>query len=280
MATTKRRPRLEVRTDSRAYNLGDTLTASITIDVFEDTTVREGVVELLCTGHYTGLEGTVGGPLGIRHVQERQRFLTDTRMRGDRRKFQVEFRLPRDAPPTYRRKQVYTVWWVRAKLDIPWAKDVIEEELIDIRRHAYTADSLELAMPKSDSACRLVFDGPSEWIREGEPVEGTLLVTALKDANVRGIWVELSRVEAIYTPSGMTPSLTPEGRTEYTLPRTLRKGEDRRFDFRLRLPAGDRPFLATEAGRGYYELRGVVALEGQKDCVAVAAILAFNNIEK
>ena len=115
--------RIQLLEEPAVYQLGDTVSGFIHVDVDAAVKCRGLHVKLVCKSHGRGNRWTSKDNSVV--------LFTGQWQPGEDLVFPFELTLP-DGPPTYEGRIIHLSWYVETWVDIPWAVDPVAEQEIDV----------------------------------------------------------------------------------------------------------------------------------------------------
>lgn len=259
-----RRPAADFRVELGATTLepGDELNIRVSLIPREDFHVRRGRVEIECVETYvddirTRQTVTTYGSRTRRYegtsvLSRYEDVFTDAGVmrRGLSYSFDVDWRVPLNAPPSARGVRVDSIdvgiaWTVTTHLDVADAGDFHDTQEISVvaPRAIGNAPSSPLVAQNADDRCALTLTLPRRNARSHDTVEGVLRAEISQDMGVSEIRAELIRVEAFGLFVGKDYR---EGLVKVDGSLSLRSGETREWRFQLNTGQVDAPSLRTD----------------------------------
>jgi hypothetical protein len=254
-----------VETSRSDYTIGEQVDVTIDLQANESFFAREIRAELQCVGsyaipvQYASEESTGGGSTSVWHAHERHTLGRETELTtGWRRHWVLTFQIPEHAPPTYRGDYIFISWSVGATIDVPVRRDVRADSLITVHRDAGAA-TIDVEDTKVGGGFDMRFDSEAGWVVEGQELRGTLVVTADQDVDAKRTWVEFNRIEEVRARlGGRALDVQPRRSIELASQGTYTGGLRTVIPFAVEIDRAERPFVQTDIGRAYGELRGVI----------------------
>lgn len=297
-----------ITTDRDRYFLGESVTATITLEARKRCKIREGIVELVCLGYYAF--GNKNDAPRAAHVRVTQPLISQSELSsGERRAIDVKLDIPADAPPSFGGTNIFIQWRLRARLEGPGFKTLMDHfflmRFVPLKRHLLSSESrweyeeavglgksvvLHVArsagaqpvmpfLPYEDtSTCEILIDVPAEGAA-GEPLHGRISVHSERTVQVKSITVELNRVEKLFYKI----SASNFRKTLATVPleggHTLSASDTVDYSFEIMVPENACAGVATEHAQAFTELRAVVEPKGHKHCVRAVPLLVYTTAD-
>jgi hypothetical protein len=258
-----------IETELQEYFPGEEVRAALLVDTRKELQIRAATTELLCVGSYARGRQFL-------HLRMTEVLIRDRHMAPGREQLSVAFALPEDAPPTYHSASMSISWYIQSEIDLVGAYNPVERAELTVLCDESSLPEIEVESTQIGSDCRLNFDLQHDWVVEGEKVRGRLLVTPVRDIDVRQIRVELNRVEEILPTFGGSVHVREDARMIVAPTQLMRAGLEQTFEFELSVTLRDQPFVQTPVARAYAELRGVVVLRDH-ECFISCPILVTNS---
>jgi hypothetical protein len=162
---------------------------------------------------------------------------------GFRETYRFDWRIPEDAAPSCEGSILRTRYVVVVNLDRPMARDIDQE--LELRvvvpppaAHAEAGEGGEASHPE---IAAMTFALPKLAIAEGEALSGRLVVEPHQDFEVRGIRLDLLRIELLTFEDAENGRETVELSLPLASRVTLRGGSRTEYEFSLPIPATGAP---------------------------------------
>jgi hypothetical protein len=265
----KPKAELEVQTKETCLP-GATLPVRVTVCLQEQVKLRQLRLELVGQETYYVQETTTDYK-GRRETDTVQRVDTFARVSrvvmeqpslltpGVEAGREVSLQVPLDAPPTCQGKVVDVCWRLRAILDIPGRPDQMREMPLQVVSVAptqaawYKEGKALLQAEKSFEDCALTLEVPAV-LAAREVVRGRLLVRAKRHFEVRGVRVELARLE----DAGARRAYYAVAHQDLSGPISLNPTDSPTFDFSLPLPQDVAPTMVLPHSSLLWHVRAVL----------------------
>lgn len=256
------------------YALGSTIKAQVTLDVQKPFTIRRGWIVLCANETYVEkVEFTPRDSRGNLDYTRRQ-ITEETRHEllyrdeheflpqpseipaGLLQAFDVTFRLPSTALPTYHGKILQIDWQLIAYLDVHRGSDIIEKGLVYVVKPLPSGMAPHRLINSGSSqpkVCNLSFQSTSSAFLPGDKVEGQLQVIPAQGFKARHVEAELRRVESVC--DGNNERKFRIGRSKVPCTSPFSAGQIASFTLAFDLPAEQfLPSVRSHHGYGRWEL--------------------------
>ena len=264
---------LQIDVDKTVVQVGDELSARVTLVPKQDFDVRQGKVELVCTETYVFMTSSQYGQHYHRKTHALSRtggsFLERGTVRAGLPHYgDVRLAVPTDALPTLTGVSVNKIdpgisWTVIASLDVAKSRDIQHSQEVTVFRRAGPEDSSPRpAFAESrHGQCVLTLELASGDARSGDRLAGSLRAEMLQDVSVSEVRVELVRIEKFgnvqrdHTADRVV--LEPEA--------SLPAGQMREWSFRLNVGKVSAPTLKTDKSSVRWLVKGVLSRRMRRD---------------
>lgn len=193
---------------------------------------------------------------------------------------EVSIQIPFDAPPSCRGEVVDVRWILKATLDVPGRLDQVREVPLQVMRTAPIngrPDGAGKSLPaqKSFDDCTLELEVPG-LLSAKETVRGRLLVKALRAFQVRGIRVEVVRLE----DAGAQNAENVTARQDLSGSLSLNPMESPSFAFSMPLPETVAPTMASPHSSLRWQVRAVLDRRLRTDFNVQQDVFIYNATEQ
>jgi hypothetical protein len=253
------------------YLPGETVHATVSIQGEKELKIQQGRVALVYTEVYKVRERERDSDDNSTTVNERtltenkeirrEVFMQEGVIAASTAKtFTFDLQLPADLAPTYSGRIINSTWAVKATLDRKMAPDVNSEASLGVVSPApgrnVTAGNFGAGGSSGDAELTIWL--PKEEWREGETIEGKLIVTPKKDFDVSEVRIELQRIENVPAQEGNTfvdkaVVLKPAGGTKFSA------GKSVEYPISMRIPDKGSPTMRGLHGTVVWTLKGILS---------------------
>ena len=273
------------RADVRA---GETVQATIRVSGGrKDTEIAEGRLRLVYENEYewraresslfSSSESTTRTHRDTdRKTVAEQRFLDPGAIRADTPEdHTLSVEIPPTSVPSGEGKITRVRWKVQATLARERTRDISDEAPLEVLSTA-DQDWLEPAPDvESRGECLLAFQLEKRAFGAGEPIEGTLVLTASEGCSVSEVRVELERHENVPRNLGNSERVR-EAQAIVAGAVELSPGVPQEFSFRLEVPPDPVPTLETANSRVWWILKAIGARRMRRDYRVEQEVLVYS----
>ena len=272
---------------ARGYAPGDTVEATITLSADKGMKAREVRAGLVIWEHYQTIETTEDndGRDRASHVwrTDEEWLHRETLLKnegvpsGFNQSYTFSWQIPEQAPAPCEGKIVQIRYLVKVTVDRAMAKDVNQEQVLQVALPApgrYVAEG-EFGRSK-DNEARMRFLLPRLEYVEGETLTGKLVVEPRQAFDAQEIRVELNRQETV-TPGDRTNRATiVEQKLQLSPAIKLEPGATQEYQFSLPIPARACPSHDTSKTRNAWVLEGIVDRRMRDDVNVEQEVYVYN----
>jgi len=188
--------------------------------------------------------------------------------------YAVTLTVPAVGPPSARGTVRWEAW---ARVDRP-GRDVNEEVELAVLAPwpLRQQDAQEPPVTKAD--CTIYFDGLSaQYVKPGDQLQGTLLVSPREGVKTTGVRVELRAVKTSHSPRGTEVETVADVKAELAGAGDLAAGQTFTWPFSLMVPPDAVPSLQTSLTTIQWKLVGVVARRMRGDHSGHMGMVVYNG---
>ena len=288
MVSRMRRPRVafDMNIDDGPLHPGAEVRVDLTLHPREKAEVRQGHVEITCIQTYwQQVQRYVYSRFGgyyrtslYRYTEvlfkDSKTFVEATQLMTEMpvRK-RISFVLPDGAPPTVRGGAVNIQWGIAASVDVAKKRDLhLNADLMVSMRQPPASSGAGLdPMARAEATFEqgtMSLTVPSEPVRAGDTITGTLQLNTRQSLSLRQVRVELERREVAGHRgwSGLMDQQVLEESPD------LGAGQVREWRYRLQVPAGPWPTIQTARSGLEWRVRAVLDRRAKGDPVVEAAV--------
>jgi Rgp1 len=183
--------------------------------------------------------------------------------------------IPPSSIPSGEGKITRVRWKIQATLACERTRDISDEAPLEVLSTA-DQDWLEPAPDvESHGECLLELQLEKRAFGAGEPIEGTLVLTASEGCSVSEVRVELERHENVPRDLGNS-SHQREAQAIVAGALELSPGVPQEFSFRLEVPPDPVPTLETANSRVWWLLKGIGARRMRRDYRVEQEVLVYS----
>jgi SpoOM protein len=277
--------------DRADVSAGETVQATIRVSGGrKDTEIAEGRLRLVYENEYEWRERTstlvrsssrsepstrTSRQTDRKTIDER-RFLERGVVRADTPEdHTLSVEIPPSSIPSGEGKITRVRWKIQATLACERTRDISDEAPLEVLSTA-DQDWLEPAPEvESHGECLLAFQLEKRAFGAGEPIEGTLVLTASEGCSVSEVRVELERHENVPRDLGNS-SHQREAQAIVAGALELSPGVPQEFSFRLEVPPDPVPTLETANSRVWWLLKGIGARRMRRDYRVEQEVLVYS----
>ena len=284
MISRMRRPKVafELKIDKGPFYPGDELNVELNLRPRQNAEVRGGMVEIICIETYWQqirryVYSRYGGYYRTRLYRfnnilfkDSKPFIEATELRAEMpvRK-RVTFALPSEALPTVIGGAVNIQWSLKASVDVAKRRDLHEQaDLVVSTPQPPAGSDLTARAEATFDHGTMSITMPSDPVRVGETIQGTLRLQIRERLSPRQVRVELERGELAGHRgwSGLFDQQVLEDGP------TFDAGQVREWRYRLQVPSGPWPTIETNRSRVEWRVRGVLDIRAKSDPTVEGAV--------
>ena len=284
MVSRMRRPKVafDMKLDKGPFYPGDELNVELTLHPRQKAEVRRGMVEIVCIQTYWELVrryvySRYGGYYRTRLYRfnnvlfsDSKPFIEATELRTEMPvRNRITFTLPPEASPSVIGGAVNIQWVLKASVDVAKRRDLHQKADLIVSTPQPPAGSDVMAQAEATfDHGTMSLSMPSNPVRAGDTIQGTLRLQIRERLSPRQVRVELVRLEMAghRSWSGLIDQQVLEDGPSFEA------GQVREWRFRLQVPSGPCPTIETDRSRLEWRVRGVLDIRAKSDPTVEAAV--------